>query len=380
MTEQKQKTSPLIKVSERNYGIDLLRILSMLMIVTLHVLKQGGILDHVNAGTYRYTAAWLLEALSIGAVNIYAMISGFVGVNAKKTRFYKLADMWLQVELYCVISAVLIYLCEGEPFEFERLFNRLAPFSTNAYWYFTAYFMMFFFVPFYNRLLDSLSESALKYLGLIIFLFSSLWPTLWQEDLMQTNRGYSFLWLSLLYILGGIANRLQLHKKVNGFGAVAAYAVLAAAGVLFLLASEKYHLSVKDPELLICYYSANIVAGSFCLLLAAAKTDIKAKAPVKIIKALSPLTFGVYIIHTSEYVWRYMLKDAFAAFADMRAPVLVLAVIGTVLAIYLICSAIDGVRLFLFRLLRIESRLCAAEGKLRAAIHKKKAVRNENKS
>lgn len=115
MMEQNQKTSPLIKVSERNYGIDLLRILSMLMIVTLHVLKQGGILDQMNAGTYRYTAAWLLEALSIGAVNIYAMISGFVGVNAKKTRFYKLADMWLQVELYCVISAVLIYLCEGEP-------------------------------------------------------------------------------------------------------------------------------------------------------------------------------------------------------------------------------------------------------------------------
>lgn len=162
--------------------------------------------------------------------------------------------------------------------------------------------------------------------------------------------------------------------------AVAAYAVLAALGALFLILSERYDIPIKSPDLLISYYSANIVAGSFCLLLAAAKTDIKAKAPVKIIKALSPLTFGVYIIHTSEYVWRYILKDAFAAFADMRAPVLVLAVIGTVLAIYLVCSAIDGARLFLFRLLRIESRLCAAEGKLRAAIHKKKAVRNENKS
>lgn len=36
---------------ERNMGIESLRIVSMLMIVTLHVLKQGGILDNVFQGT-----------------------------------------------------------------------------------------------------------------------------------------------------------------------------------------------------------------------------------------------------------------------------------------------------------------------------------------
>ena len=35
----------LSSMEERNYGIDLLRIVSMMMVVLLHVLGQGGILD-----------------------------------------------------------------------------------------------------------------------------------------------------------------------------------------------------------------------------------------------------------------------------------------------------------------------------------------------
>lgn len=34
--------------NDRDYGIDLLRILSMILIAILHVLGQGGILSHVQ--------------------------------------------------------------------------------------------------------------------------------------------------------------------------------------------------------------------------------------------------------------------------------------------------------------------------------------------
>ena len=70
-------------VKERNLGIDLLRIISMLMIVVLHVLKKGGILENAEVNSAHYYVAWVLEALCIGAVNCYALISGYVGVNSK---------------------------------------------------------------------------------------------------------------------------------------------------------------------------------------------------------------------------------------------------------------------------------------------------------
>ena len=69
----------LSSMEERNYGIDLLRIVSMMMVVLLHVLGQGGILDGSDPLTVKSETAWLLEIGAYSAVNIYAMISGYVG-------------------------------------------------------------------------------------------------------------------------------------------------------------------------------------------------------------------------------------------------------------------------------------------------------------
>ena len=68
---------------ERNYGIDLLRIVSMLMVVVLHVLGQGGVLKTSTPLSIGYSVAWILEIAAYCAVNCYALISGYVGVNSK---------------------------------------------------------------------------------------------------------------------------------------------------------------------------------------------------------------------------------------------------------------------------------------------------------
>ena len=337
----------------RNYGIDLLRILSMIMIVTLHVLRQGGILEVLDTGTVKYFTAWTLESLSLCAVNIYALISGFVGVSSGSARFYKILSMWIQVEFYCIISTVILYCTKTDTFDFAELINRLAPVSTNRYWYFTAYFIMFFFTPVFNKLLQSLHERQMKYLFGIIFIFASLWPTVWQADIMKLNNGYSFLWLSLLYLLGGCVRKLGLYKRVNMRLMVVLYFVLTLSGMAFMAGAEEWNWPVAENNLL-SYYAFNILLASVCLLLAGAKTKIKRQAPVNIIRALAPLTFGVYIIHTSEYVWDHVLKVAFGFFPSMSAPVLVLAVIATALAIYLACSLIEWLRMTLFKWLKVD--------------------------
>ena len=45
----------------RNYGIDFLRIITMMMVVTLHVLGHGGVLGRLERGSLRYMLAWFLE-------------------------------------------------------------------------------------------------------------------------------------------------------------------------------------------------------------------------------------------------------------------------------------------------------------------------------
>ena len=67
---------------KRNYGIDLLRMILMLMVVILHVLGHGGVLDATTPLSAKYCVSWLIESFAYCAVNCYALISGYVYFNA----------------------------------------------------------------------------------------------------------------------------------------------------------------------------------------------------------------------------------------------------------------------------------------------------------
>lgn len=87
------------------------------------------------------------------------------------------------------------------------------PVLFRQYWYVTAYFGMCLFIPFFNLLLERLTRRQAKVLALSLVLIFSLLPTLRQGDVFLTDNGYSVLWLSCLYLLGGI---LRLHGRPAG--------------------------------------------------------------------------------------------------------------------------------------------------------------------
>ena len=81
----------------RNYGIDLLRIFSMFLIVILHSLGHGGVLSSTVINSSQYKFSWLLEIISYCAVDIFALISGYVSYtgNEKKTNYSNYFNLWL---------------------------------------------------------------------------------------------------------------------------------------------------------------------------------------------------------------------------------------------------------------------------------------------
>lgn len=70
------------KKHEKNYGIEWLRILSMYMVAVLHTLGQGGILGSFKQGDLSFSIAWFLETAAFGAVDCFALISGYVGYHS----------------------------------------------------------------------------------------------------------------------------------------------------------------------------------------------------------------------------------------------------------------------------------------------------------
>ena len=70
-------------MKERNKGIDILRILSMYMVVILHILSRGsGLLTNLTPpGSVAWNLAWFLEIACYCAVNCFILITGYLMIE-----------------------------------------------------------------------------------------------------------------------------------------------------------------------------------------------------------------------------------------------------------------------------------------------------------
>lgn len=131
------------KRKEHNYGIDLLRIIAMFMIVVLHILGPGGILENTNLLSINYNIGWFLEIASYCSVNCYALISGYVGRNAEY-KYKNIILLWLRVVFYTLLITMLFAVFSREKVGGQEVINAIFPVMRKQYWYFTQYFCMFF--------------------------------------------------------------------------------------------------------------------------------------------------------------------------------------------------------------------------------------------
>ena len=98
--------------TNRAYGLDLLRILSMMMVLVLHVFSNGSALDHLVPGTANYFVGWLLEAMCFCAVDIFAVMTGYLMVD-RKTEYWKFIPRWLQAWVFSVGITTLYSVFAG---------------------------------------------------------------------------------------------------------------------------------------------------------------------------------------------------------------------------------------------------------------------------
>lgn len=164
---------------ERNNAIDILKILSMVMVVLLHLRQYGIYKAEVELHTPIYWMALLVRSFSVVAVNCFVLISGyFLCDQVVKKR--KLLSQWIQVEMYSVgIYLVLCIIPKAEvAFSAKTLVRQMLPILTNQYWFFTCYILLMLLVPFLNKFINALSQAEFqKCLALLLVLFSVI-PTI----------------------------------------------------------------------------------------------------------------------------------------------------------------------------------------------------------
>lgn len=354
---------------ERNMGVELLRIVSMLMVAAAHILGQGGVLAGVSAAprSAGYAAAYLLEAVMLVSVNCYALISGYVGAE-HPFRYARMFETQARVWFYTI--GITAGFCIAMPgiFSFTLVKNALFPAMTGQYWYYTAYFGLMLFTPALQCVTAHLTKVQFRNLIVSIVMLFSVFPTLFVSDIFLTAQGYSLIWLAALYLIGAYLKKFGCPFLKKRLPAVLAF-VLGILMIWGIQLAETRGVSVPLPNMLTFTSPAMLLASVSLFTLF---VGLRLPAPMeKVVGICAPLSFGVYLIHVHPLVWKYLLEGRFAAFADGPAYVLVFSVIGTAALIYVVCTFIDAVRAWVFRLCGVRRGCERLEAHLAAAVSKK---------
>lgn len=341
-----------ISRENRNIGIDLLRILSMLMVVVLHLLGQGGILSD-DLTVYNKTAYWL-EVCSYCAVNIFAIISGYVGVKSE----WKVKRIF-NIELQCIFYSVIIYVLGMFLFDDIGIMmvvkQGFFPIKSRTWWYATAYAGIFFLLPYLNFFTQNEENKKVLCVSVVaLTVMFVIFPLVFMHgDPFGLNGGYGVVWLLYLYLIGAFIRVSKLAQRFKPIVWLALYFVSSLTVWIQVI----YFPWLKDETwgwLFLRYNSLPVFMAAVSLVCFFAELKIKKKIFLYIIEKFSGGAFAVYLIHTHPVVWDHLLVKT-KEFVSLRTSVMVLDIILGALLVYMTCFGIEQIRKLLFRISGLNS-------------------------
>lgn len=335
-------------VSKRNMSLDLLRIISMIMIVVLHILGKGGGLS--SSISLHRDVSWFIESFCIVAVNIYVLISGYFLYDSNFS-WGKVFKIWRQVIFYSVLFLLLFFFMGYEITLKELLFSVFPITFKENYWFITCYLFMYVSSPFLNILLKNINKN--QHFNICIFIvvvFSIISLFLPFESRLDITNGYSIIWFICLYIIAAYFKKVDIKFKNNNT-CLKLYISICLINFCTYLAFDRVGMVFYDR--LYWYNSITVLLSSIFLFLFFKGLSIKNKKLSMIIKKITPLMLGVYLVHENIFIRKVLYSKIFnlGLYANLNALLLFPIITILTLIIFSSCCIIDYARLRLFRYL-----------------------------
>lgn len=342
-------------MEKRNYNIDLFRIIATFLVIVLHVLGHGGVLNSNSPNEINYWLVWLLEICAYCAVNCFALISGYIMVN-KTIKAKNVIGLWLQVLFYSVLFTALFFVFLPETRSIKNLVVAVIPILGKQWWYISSYFAVYFFIPFLNKAINTISQQTYKKVLLLILFAICCVDCVLPIDAFLLNNGYSAIWLVIVYLFGAYIRKYDICKKITPFKCLLGFWAMIVLTFVSKIAIWYLTMNVfgeaKFENTFISYTSITILLSAIFLLLFCLKIKIN-NTVSKLICFVSPAALGVYLIHVHPLVFDFIIKDAFVSFATKTPIIMILCVIAASLTIFVLCTIIELLRIQVFKLAKI---------------------------
>ncbi len=348
-------------MTNRKIGIDILRIVAMMGIVGLHIVNQGGIISSLSINKAPYYVVMLVTTFFYTSVDVFAIITGYLYYN-KKIKYKRIVELIFIALFYSILIAFIFYafnLFNMKSLGLKFLKECIFPMS-GTYWYIVAYILLFVMIPFLNHIL-SLPKEKVKKLLIVLFILTSVIPSITAVDFFKLDYGYSPFWLMYLYLIGGYIKKYEndfkgkrnKYCKLLFLSLFLGFALNIFINIFFVKKFGYFLFGALIGSIFIDYISPFTVISSILILLIFKEIKCNNTILNKIILCFSKTAFAVYIIHASIPIFNLVLKDAFVFVKNYNFLFITVTIIIGIIIIYVICSLIDIIREKLFNILKI---------------------------
>ncbi len=292
-------------VKKRDASFELLRVVAMLMIITLHYNTRKDALLQLGvpaSGVQIY--ATIIESFCIMGVNTYVLITGFF-LSKKTAKISRMLGLICQVYFYTILISLAMILVGsyslGDGDSLYRIVQYLFPISSEHYWFITAYVIMYVLSPVLNAAIETLTKKQMKtvIIGLLIWFsaIKSFVPVMFPTD----RHGYDFGWFVVLYLIAAYIRKYDLVLFYDAKRSAAVFFISVA--IIALMSIGFYYINLFRGGFI--YYSGvpfdyNFIftlTGSLGIFSFFRFFKMREGRFADAVRFIAPLTFGVYLLH-----------------------------------------------------------------------------------
>lgn len=330
----------------RSSNLELYRVIVMLTIIAHHYVVNSGVAQLAYRDPMQVNSlfALLFGAWGKAGINCFMLITGYFMCTSRIT-LKKFVKLLLEVLFYRVTILGIFLLTGYETFSLKALVKAILPLTSIKDNFTGCYLVFFLCIPFLNSLLRSLDEKS--HLRLLLLSFG-VYTLLGSVPKFELSMNY-VTWFMVVYFA---ASYVRLYPKKKYLNTVL-WGWISAATVLLCVASVVVcaWIGGRSGRGNMAYYF--MVDSNRVLAVAVAMTSFlffrSLKLPAsKLINTMGGSTFGVLLIHANgdtmrRWLWQDLLGNAKVFYTQWLIPHGIASVIG----IFVVCCAIDTVRIHL---------------------------------
>lgn len=308
--------------NHRKSGLDLLRLVCMLMVITLHYFGAGGLLASNQTSKINYYIGSFFVVFCRIAVDCFYLNSGYFLKPSENRNIIEekvkkgILKIYSKAWSYSVLITIICLILGISDFSLSVILRAFFPVIFNQYWFITVFILLQGVRPFIEKLLFNLDKTDLRILCGILLFFDCFACAFGNNSLLEYGNG--FLHGITMILVGFSLNYIPSNKYRKS--------VLTIVYIAFCVATRLSSLVITYLGVDINYSSTFMVYNSPLIIIASIAFFLifrDVRCNIKWVTKVSPHVLAIYLLNDHSLMRIYWWEKVFRCGNYYNSPFMI---------------------------------------------------------